>query len=278
MNVAGPFARILLATEHTEFDVGAERVAFALVKACGTRLAAVLPMVTNSELEATAPEVVAQAEETMFARLTALRGDAAAAGVDLDARVRRGDEPSREIVAEAQALAADLVVARRRGKRSFLARLMVGEMVGKVATLAPCDVLLVPRASALWSRRVLAAVDGSPVAARVATTAAAVAARCGVPLTIVSVAANDTASTRAAAEAAVASAVAVANRGGVECDGRTTAGRPDEAIVALAAETDSDLIVVGRTGERAPLARRVLGGTAHRVIGLAACPVLVVKP
>jgi nucleotide-binding universal stress UspA family protein len=153
--VSGPFARILLATEHTDFDVGAERVAFAMAKACGLRLAAVLPMVTNSELEATAPEVVARAEEAVHARLIALRAAAASMGVEVAARVRRGDEPWHEIIDEAHEIGADLVVARRRGKQSFLARMMVGEMVGKVATLAPCSVLLVPRASWLLKREIL---------------------------------------------------------------------------------------------------------------------------
>ena len=273
-----PFSRILLATEHTEFDVGAERVAFDLAKACGTPLMGVLPMVSNIEYEAVAPQVVAQAEEETFARLTALRAAASAAGVDLDVRVRRGEEPSREIIAEALRCHADLVVIRRRGRRGFLAQLMVGEMVGKVATLAPCSVLLVPRAGRLWSQRVLAAVDGSPVAARVAETAAALALRSGIPLIIASVAATESAGGRAAAEAAIAAAAAIAQRAGAPAEARVAIGRPDEAISALVAETRSDLIVVGRSGEGGRLHRRPLGGTAHRIIGLASCPVLVVKP
>jgi hypothetical protein len=276
--VSGPFARILLATEHTDFDVGAERVALEMAKACGLRLAAVLPMVTNSELEATAPEVVARAEEAVHARLIALRAAAASMGVEVAARVRRGDEPSHEIIDEAQEIGADLIVARRRGEQSFLARTMVGEMVGRVATLAPCSVLLVPRACRLWSQRVLAGVDGSPVAARVAATAAALTVHYRVPLTIASVAVHDNAGERNAADAAVAAAAAVARREGAECAGRTLAGRPADAIVAAAGETGADLIVVGRDGESGHRVRRVLGGTAHRTIGLAACPVLVVKP
>ena len=273
-----PFTRILLATEHTEFDVGAERVAFALVKACGTRLAAVLPMVTNSEFEAVAPSLVAQSEEETFAKLTQLRAAAAAAGAGLDVRVRRGDEPAQEIVNEAQRVRADLVVARRRGKRGFLAQLLVGEIPGKVATLAPCSVLLVPRAGEMWSRRVLAAVDSSPVAARVAQTAASIARRCQLPLTVASVAVRDTAGDRAAAQANVAAAVTVAERAGIAADGRVVAGRPEEAIAALAADAGADLIVVGRSGEGTRLARRTLGETAHQIIGVATVPVLVVKP
>ena len=271
-----PFTRILLATEHTEFDAGAERVAFALVKACGTGLTAVLPIVTNAELEAVAPGVVAQSEEATFAKLTELRAAAAAAGVALDARVRRGDDPAQEIVGEAQRARADLVVARRRGKRGFLAQLLVGEMVSRVAALAPCSVLLVPRAGEMWSRRVLAAVDSSPVAARVAATAAAIARRCELPLTVASVAAADTAGDRAAAHADVAAAVAVAERAGIAVDGRVVSGRAEDAVATLAAQTGADLIVVGRGGGGARLARRTLGETTRRIVGVAACPVLVI--
>ncbi|MCE7876700.1 MAG: hypothetical protein DYH14_05075, partial [Betaproteobacteria bacterium PRO3] len=140
-------ARPLLATEHTEFDAGAERIALDLARARGVSLAVVVPIVSNSELEAIAPGLVAR-------------------------RVRRGEEPWREIVAEAKARDADLIVIRRRGKVSFLANLLVGGMVGKVGTSAPCDVLMVPRAASLWRTRVLAGVDGTRAGAAVARAAA----------------------------------------------------------------------------------------------------------
>lgn len=272
------FARILLATEHTEFDAGAERLALALAKECATPLAGVLPLVSNAEYEAVAPQRVAQAEDEAFAKLTQLRAAAGAAGIDLDIRVRRGEEPYREIIAEAQRCNADLVVVRRRGKRGFLAKLMVGEMVGKVATLAPCSVLLVPRAGRMWSQRVLAGVDASPAAQRAAETAAYIAVRCKLPLLIASAAAHDTATDRARADTAVASALGIARRVGAQAEGRVVTGRPAEAIARLAAESGADLIVVGRSGEGGRLQRLLLGGTAQGIVGLASCPVLVVKP
>ena len=272
------FDRILLATEHTEFDVGAERVAFELAKRYATPLHGVLPMVSNAEYEAVAPERVEQAEREAYARLTELRAAAAAADVALDILVRRGEEPFREIIAEAQRCNADLIVARRRGKRGFLAKLMVGEMVGKVATLAPCSVLLVPRAARMWTQRVLAGVDGSAAAHRVAEIAAQIALRCDLPLLIASAAAHDTAADRGHAESAIASAIAIAQRVGARVEGRRVTGAPDEAIAALAAETGADLIAVGRVGEAGRLQRLLLGATARRIIGLVPCPVLIVKP
>ena len=272
-----PFERILLATEHTEFDIGAERLALALARECGQPLAGVLPMVSNAEYEAVAPELVAQAEEETFAKLTRLRQEAGGAGVSLDIRVRRGEELYREIIAEAQLRNADLIVVRRRGKRSFLANLMVGEMVGKVATHAPCSVLLVPRACRMWSQRVLAAVDSSGATEAVATAAARVAVRGSLPLLIASVAVGDTAERRGAAESAVGRANRVAQRLGATVETRVLTGRPAERIADLASGTAADLLVVGRRGESDALRRALLGGTAQKIAALAQCPVLVVK-
>ena len=46
--MTAPYGRILLATEHTEFDAGAERVAFDLALRWSTPLSAVELLVTNA--------------------------------------------------------------------------------------------------------------------------------------------------------------------------------------------------------------------------------------
>ena len=275
--MAFPFSRLLLATEHTEFDTGSERVAFELARRYRMPLHGVLPMVSNVEYEAIAPEAVARGEEEAFARVNQLRGEANAAGVEFDIRVRRGAEPYREIIAEARERNADLVVIRRRGRQSILANLLVGEMVGKVATHATCSALLVPRAGCVWTKRILAGVDGSRATAGVAETAARLAANAGIPLELVSVAVHDTADGRAGAAAVVAEAVAAARACGATVEGRAVAGRAAETIAQLAVASGADLIVVGRGGPSAHGRRFRLGGNAHRVVGLASCPVLVVK-
>lgn len=272
-----PFSRLLLATEHTEFDTGSERVAFDLARRYRLPLHGVLPMVSNAEYESIAPEAVLRAEERVFALVTKLREEARTAGIEFDLRVRRGAEPYREIIAEAQELSADLVVIRRRGRQSILANLLVGEMVGKVATHAPCSALLVPRAGCVWTNRILAGVDGSRATVGVAETAARLAGDAGIPLELVSVAVHDTADGRAGAAAAVAEAVAAARACGATVEGRAVAGRAAETIAELSLASDADLIVVGRGGPSAHGRRFRLGGNAHRIVGLAACPVLVVK-
>ena len=271
-----PHSRLLLATEHTEFDAGALRVALELARRRGVPLAAVVPIVSNIEYESVAPGLVARMEEDVHARLVALQDEAARAGVPLDVRVRRGEEPWREIVAEATARGADLIVIRRRGKRSFLANLMIGELVGKVATSAPCDVLMVPRAAPLWTKRVLAGVDGTPVGPQVARVAARVAVAARLPLTVASVAAHDTPAERAAADAVVAAAAAVAAGEGATVDARVAIGRTADTIAALAADAEADLVVVGRGGPQAH-GRLHFGSNAQRIVGLVPGAVLVVR-
>lgn len=140
-----PFSRILLATELTEFDTGAERIAFAMAQGCGVPLRVVIPIPSNAEFEGSQPELVLQAEEAAARRIADLRERAAVANVQLDICVRRGAEEHLEIIAEAQEAQTDLIIVRRRGKPGFLANLLLGEMVSKVIRDAKCSVLLVPR-------------------------------------------------------------------------------------------------------------------------------------
>ncbi len=275
--VSAPYTRILLATEHTDFDVGAERVAFELAKRWDVPLLVVQPLVTNAEYEAVAPELAARADDEAHTRSLQLQAAARAAGIRLELVVRRGAEAWREIVADATERHVDLVVVRRRGRHGFLAGRLVGDMVGKVAMLAPCSVLLVPRAALPWSRGVMAAVDDSPGTVNVAATAARIAAHGSLPLVVTCVVSKSPADARDKAAAVAAQAVAVARNTGVAAEGCTPEGRPHEEIGRIAAARGTDLIVVGRHGHTGALERLILGGTAQKIIGHAACPVLVVK-
>lgn len=269
------FQRILLATEHSEFDHGAERVAIELARHCGLPLRVVRPLVSNPEYEAVAPATAERAAREAAKGMDELRAQAQDAGVELTVKVRSGEEPWREIVDEAAAVQADLLVTRRRGKRSWLARLMVGEMVSKVVAHATCPVLMVPRAAHMWTGGVLAAVDGSPISARVAQAAAIVAQRCNAPLAIACVAASEAQAEVERAQAVIFEASATATAAGaLKVNGRLLAGVVHEHL--LAAADPKDLIVIGRHGHTA-LHGTALGGTVHKVIGLAVGPVLVVK-
>ncbi len=266
------FKRPLLATEHGEFDTGAEALALALARRCALPLAAVLPVVGNPEFEAVAPQLAARADAEASARRVQLEAQAQAAGVAMALTVRHGVEPYVEIVDEARDRGADLIVIRRRGKRGFLANLMVGEMVYKVLAHAPCSVLVALRSARMWRQRVLVGIDPHAPDAALLAQAASLAVECGLPLRVVCVGANDT--VRPATQAALDIALEQARRLGADADGELRIGKPHQQLVEAAHACGADLIAVARHGGDS-LARAWMGGTAQKVIGLADCPVLV---
>jgi nucleotide-binding universal stress UspA family protein len=268
-----PFHRLLLASEHTEQDAGAEAVALALARRCGLGLAGVMPLTTNAEYEMVAPGVAAQADARAAQGLAALRKSAADSGVVLDLEVRRGPEPYQEILADAVAREADLIVIRRRGRKGLLANLLVGEMVGKVVAHAPCNVLVVPRDATMWRHRILLGVDPLAPDRQALEVAAAVASACALPLHVVCVAAEGNRS-QDAARAVLDATLPLGRALQADTTGEVRGGRAHESLLSAAADVSADLLVVGRHGG-SRLARAWIGGTAQKVIGLATSPVLV---
>lgn len=268
------FQRILLATERTEFDTGAERLALAMALRCGRPLAVVMPLVSNPEYEAVAPELAARADRLAAASLAQLREQADGAGIVIELQVRHGAEAWREIVDEARERAAELIVIRRRGRRGFLARLLLGEMVSKVVGHAPCSVLIAPREARIWTQCVLAPIDPQAPDTRVVALAAAVARDCELPLTVVAVASADTPQARHEAEATLEQAVRAADAAGMRAEAQLRFGRAHEQILAAAGTTGAGLIVMGRDGETRP-GRAWLGGVTRSVVGSTQLPVLV---
>lgn len=269
-----PFNRILLATEHTEFDTGAERLAFAMAKRCGLPLLVVVPMLDNPEYEAEMPELVLRDEQEVAGKIAALRKQAEAAGIQLDVRVRRCSEIHSGIVDEANESKTDLIVIRRRGKPSFLARLLVGEMVSKVIRDTTCSVLLVPRAAEFWSKRVLAAVGDTPAAPVIAKTAGTIAGICGIPLTVLSVATDSDAESLSKTKSLNTLNVALASAVSNQASGAVRSGQLVEQTVAAVKELGADLVVVGR--QRNPSRPFSNRSTTHDIAGNMDVPTLVV--
>ena len=268
------FNRLLLATEHSDFDAGAEALAFALARRCQLPLATVMPLVSNPEYEAMAPQIAARAEREAAARIAQLREQAAAADVAIDLRLRRGEEPYEEIVQEALQQGNDLIIIRRRGKRGLLANLLVGEMVSKVVAHAPCHVLIVPREARMWQERVLAAAEPTAQGRQVVTTAAAVAAECRLPLHVVIVIAS--AEERPKSDAFLREALDLAQRRGVTVQGEVRMGKPFTEILAAGVGCRADLIVMGSRSDNR-IGRALVGGVAQKVMGLAEIPVMVLN-
>jgi nucleotide-binding universal stress UspA family protein len=276
--MTAPFKRILLATERTEFDVGAERVGIELAAKCGQPLFAAMPLVSNPQYQILAPERAEKEEAEASARLDQLEEAAAVQGVEVHGMIRLGEEPYREIVDEAKIRKASLIVIRRRGKRGFLAKLGLGEMVQAVISHTDCDVLSVPRSAELWSQGILLATDGSHHSERATSVAAALALYCALPLTVISVAERkDELGGESAAQANVDRALAAVRAAGAEATGHVATGRkPFEAILAEAEQMHADLIVIGRRGLNR-MKRLMVGSTSERVAGLANSAVLIVQ-
>lgn len=271
---AYPFERILLATEHTEFDVGAERIAFAMAKHCSVPLRAVIPIDSNPEYEAQAPELSLRVEQAAAVKIAALRERAKEAGIELQVQVRHGMEAHREIVEEAKATRTDLIVIRRRGKPGFIAKRLVGEMVSKVIRDADCCVLTVPRNAEFWQRGILASVGDTPLAQEIAKLAGGIAAVCELPLTIISIAkhTNERSRTEGLNTLYVALASALTKR----VQGRVCDGDPAQQTIAVAREVGADLIVIGR--QRYHLIPFVRGNASimQNIMGSLDVPTLVV--
>jgi hypothetical protein len=264
---------LLLATQHTEQDAGAEALALALAQRRGVPLAVVMPLESNAELEMAAPDIAARADHEAGRRREALEAQARAAGVPMELHVRRGPLPHAEILDEAKARGAGVLVIRRRGRRGLLANLLVGEMVSRVLAQAPCSVLVVPRDARPWQQAVLACIDPLHREPSLPAAAAALARESGAALLLLCVAANE--GQRAAAEQALAQART--DSGEPAARGEVRIGAAPAGIMNAAGACQADLLVVGRRGAPAdrPLARAGLGSVARKVTGLAACPVFV---
>jgi nucleotide-binding universal stress UspA family protein len=268
------FTRLLLATEHTEFDTGAETVAVSMAQRCQLPLATVLPLVSNPEYEALAPQIAARAEQQAATKIADIRAKAQAQGVTINLHVRRGEEPYQEIVDEARDNKTELIILRRRGKRGFLANLLVGEMVSKVLAHAPCHVLFAPRQARMWQQRVLVAAEPGPQGLRLVKTAAAVASECGLPLHLVYVNTGDA----SAAESGhfLSEARALAQQAGVALETEVRNGKAVVEILAAATACQADLLVIGSRNDR-HIGRAMIGGVAQKIIGLSDKPILVLN-
>ncbi len=266
------FTRLLLATEHSAFDTGAENMAFALAQRCQLPLSTILPLVSNPEFEALAPQIAAKAEREAAVKINQLREQAATVGVSIELRVRRGEEAYQEIVDEAKAQNSDMIIIRRRGKRGILANLLVGEMVSKVVAHAPCHVLIVPREAHMWSQRVLVAAEPTEQGRQIVATAIAVAAQCALPLHLITVISAE--SLRPSATAFVAEMLRLMKLSGIEVLGEVKVGKAFSEILSARAASQSDLIVIGSHGD-SHIGRAMVGGVAQKIMGLSEHPVLV---
>jgi nucleotide-binding universal stress UspA family protein len=211
-------------------------------------------------------------------------------------KVRRGFSAPDEIINYAREEKADLIVLGTHGRKG-LQHLLLGSVAERVVRFADCPVLAVrclpdrPRREVVLNRIVLP-VDFSAHNDRAARYATVLAASLGAEIEVVHVFTRGIPPTFYSigkesifevdtglvgrAEQAINDFM---RRAGVEKPYRTTLveGRPAEEIAKAAAKGDCSLVVMSSHGAGA-VERMLIGSTTERVLRLAECPVLVIKP
>lgn len=270
------FEKLLVCTDGSEFSEGAVRVGTALAAKSGATMIAMTMVRTNAEYEVLAAGHLREAEDKAQAIVAAVQRQAEAEGVRCMPLVAHGEDPYREIVNRAEALNVDVIVMGRRGRRG-LARLMVGDATAKVAGMAKCSTLVVPKAARMWQSSILLATDGSRSSDGAAVSAARVARACGIPVTVVgALVPSHNEARHQEGRAAVERTVSLLAAEGLDVEGMAIPGEADQVIVDACRAKGADLIVMGTHG-RTGLGKVLIGSVSERVLGKAECPVLVVK-
>ncbi len=225
------YKRIVMATDGSPTAETAERIGAALAKTTG----GTLTVVHAFEDPARAQEAVSRAAQL-----------AESLGVRTDV-VLSDDDPSSAVLEAAGDRDADLIVVGSRGL--FQQEQVFGSVVRKIATHAPCDVLLtrarpepVPTERAPY-RRVLIATDGSATADRAARKGFALGRRLETELGLVFVGHPKT------GELVLMDTVATMTEG-EDAEVSTSIREGDAAQEIMTAATDGgfDLVVVGNRG------------------------------
>lgn len=216
----------------------------------------------------------------------------------VDMLLLEASDPRSEILAQAAALEADLLVMGAHGRSGF-ERLLVGSVTEKVLRKAGCPVLVVPHRAAdpvpsesAPFRRIVCAIDFSSGSERALAYALDLAEEADAQLTLLHAIELppelreipvhgdvNVDAVRAAAEAECLRRLRalVPAEAHTYCTVHTTVieGRAHRQIMKLAADEQADLIVMGIEG-RGAVDLMVFGSNTQAVIRDAGCPVLAI--
>ncbi len=214
----------------------------------------------------------------------------------VDVIVRESSDVASQILQEAEALGADLLVMGTHGRSGF-DRLVLGSVTEKILRKAACPVLTIPRRApdaipigAAPYTRILCGVDFSDCSLAALSRAADFAGHGAEWLGVAHAIEVPPASYEGANEYALA-----VLQSELEEDAKTrfaqllpsldgqfrkesivVTGKPYREILRIAQERGVDLIVLGVQG-RGVLDRMFFGSTTHYIIRHASCPVLTVR-
>ncbi len=282
----GKYRKILVAVDGSESGRNALRQAFRLAveEKCWITVTSVVPSFTG-DLDLTA---VKDVHALLAKPCEDALGEAQRMADEDRALIKtvcvEGDIHER-IVDLADAENADIIVMGRRGLRK-VERAFMGSVTARVIGHAQRDVLVVPLGAKLGWKRVLVGTDGSRFSGLAVDKAIAFAKAYGGELLVISVvdvpselyaeapyAVEDMIRKAKQYTAAVKEKAAAE---GVKAESYIGESESWEVIINLAKEQAVEMIVMGSHG-RTGLRRLLMGSVTEKVIGHAACPVLVVK-
>jgi nucleotide-binding universal stress UspA family protein len=219
------------------------------------------------------------------------------AGYPLHCVVREGADVHAEILAAAAEIDPDLIVMGTHGRSGFQ-HLALGSVAEKVLRKANCPVLTVPPktpdavpAGPLLYRRVMCGIDFSECSLLALEYAQSVATRFKGRLDVVTVVQPipswESTPTRAIypdlinglqadAKKRLDELLSESKAHGAKVEGIVAVGTPHHEIVRLAAERNTELIVLGVHGHGV-VDRIMFGSTSNHVVREARCPVLTVR-
>jgi len=202
--------------------------------------------------------------------------------------------PASVIVETAERSFADLVVVGSRG-HGMVSSMLLGSVSAEVVDHAPCPVLVARRPSV---RRVVVALDGSPLAEGLLAAVEAATFLAGARVEVVSVAPSTVPSpavvlagntgmplswyeesvdaAHGVMEKAAAAAADRLKAAGLDATSTVIDGDPASALIDHAAEHDVDLVVMGTHG-RTGLSRLLLGSVVRNVLLHSHASLLVVR-
>ena len=137
------FEKLLVATDGSEFSKAAVQEAIKIAISCSSILYVVLVIEVNAEIDLWDAQAADKLEKEMRRYLEGIQAKAAREGVTCEVILHLGDEPYKDIVAEAKKRKVSTIIMGSHG-RTGLTRLMMGSVVSRVIGHAPCKVLVVP--------------------------------------------------------------------------------------------------------------------------------------
>jgi len=289
------FGRILCPVDFSEFSRHAIDHAVAIAHWSGgavTALHVVTPIPFSDPLMSPAEVFTSEDADRVCAELAAFVAEEGGP-VRIESRVAEAGSAAAAIVAEAEAMPADLIVIGTHGRSGF-ERLVLGSVTERVVRKAPCPVLTVPERlpdavpmGAVAFAHILCPVDFSPASLKALETAKSFAADATAELTVVHVV-----EPMAMYEPMIAGSPALFDIEQAAREGAgarlhdlvagvprvrevVSTGKPYKEILRLAAEFNADLIVIGSHGGAAGVF--AFGSTTNHVTRAATCPVLSVR-